>query len=341
MKRQDEHPLTVGPGGKTATRPTDLLDTGQERQDLAGIGARVARDGLLDRTGDLLGQRGRGRPPVADLDRVRPALDPDDRRIAEEPRDGLSLHRGRHHDQDQVVADRLADFAKKRQGQVGVQAPLVELVEHHGADAFEERVVDELAVEDALGDDLDPRLRPDPLFKADLVADPAADCPAVLLGDPARRGPGGDPPGLQAGRARGVRPPSSRPWTSATGTRVVLPAPGGATRTRHLRRRACSTISGRALSIGRGVMEPRFRAFQADRNRHLRQTRFGGRSYVKFEPIPGKSDALGSSSDFIASSGKFDGASGTFGAWLSSKESWHPSPAMMSVLDIGRTAVLA
>ena len=196
VERQDPDPLATGPGGQLAGRPADLLDPRQEREHVAARGLG------FDRPGDLDGQRLARRAPIGHLDRVRPPLDPDDRRVAQELRDRPGVHRRRHHDQDQVVADRLADLAEHRQGQVGVQAPLVELVEDHGADAFEEGVAHELTVEDALGHDPDSGLGADPPLEPDLIADPPADRPAVLLGDPAGGGPGGDPPGLEHHQVR-------------------------------------------------------------------------------------------------------------------------------------------
>ena len=149
----------------------------------------------------------------------------DDGTAAQEPRDRLGVERGRHHDDDQVVADRLPDLSQQGDGQVGVQAPLVELVEDDRADAFEERVGDELPVEHPLGLDDQPRLRPDPPLEPDLIADLLADPPAVLLGDPVRRRPRGDPPGLEQHDLRVRGREQTRPGGSPAAPASSCPSP--------------------------------------------------------------------------------------------------------------------
>ncbi len=151
MKRQDEQAVPLRKRPKLARRPADLLDARQKRQHIPPVGR--AFDRLRNGPRHAVGQGRAVVAPMRDVHGKCPPLDPDDRRIAEERGHGPGVHRGRHDDQDQVVADRLADFLEEGQRQVGVEAPLVELVEHDRADAFEERVGDDLAVEDALGED--------------------------------------------------------------------------------------------------------------------------------------------------------------------------------------------
>ena len=57
----------------------------------------------------------------------------------------------RHHDQDQVGAHLPPDLPQQRQRQVAIQVALVELVEDDGTDAFQKRVGQELASQNALG----------------------------------------------------------------------------------------------------------------------------------------------------------------------------------------------
>ena len=81
--------------------------------------------------------------------------------------------------------------------QIGEQAALVNLVEEHGADAVEKRIALQALDEDALGDEEDAGVAGEVALEADLPADLAAQRPALLVGDPARRGPGGDPARLE------------------------------------------------------------------------------------------------------------------------------------------------
>ena len=128
--------------------------------------------------------------------------------IAEPAGDRFRGQRGRHHHQFQFRPDGLLHAADHGQGQVAVEAPLVELVEHDRGHRFQEGVVLQHAEEDAFGDDLDPRLRSHAAIEADLVADLAAQRHAALESDPPRTGPGGQAAGLQdhdrtaAGQAR-------------------------------------------------------------------------------------------------------------------------------------------
>ena len=111
-----------------------------------------------------------------------------------------------------IRSGRTSRRTSREQGdrQVAVDAPLVELVEHDGADAFQEGVGQELTVEDALGLDPQAGRRGDPPLEADLVADLAAQAPALLLGDPGGDGPGRDPAGLEHDHARILRGEQAR-----------------------------------------------------------------------------------------------------------------------------------
>ncbi len=196
------HALATGQRPDRPPGAADLLGPRQEDEDVAPSRTRpVATSSTAPAIASADAGRAVGR--YDDLDRERPPLGLEHGAIAEEPGDGPGVHRGRHDDQDQVVADRLADLAEEGQGEVGVQAPLVELVEHDRADAFEEGVGDELAVEDALGHHAEAGPGPVPLLEADVVADLLAERPAVLVGDPPRHGPRGDPPRLEQDQ-RGV-----------------------------------------------------------------------------------------------------------------------------------------
>ena len=107
---QDGRPSRSGRAARAAPRdPADLLRPRQEDEDVSPVGLDPGRATSSHRRGATdSGCAGRGGRSVVDLDRERPPLDPDDRAAAQEPRDRLGVERGRHHDQDQVVADRLA-----------------------------------------------------------------------------------------------------------------------------------------------------------------------------------------------------------------------------------------
>ena len=229
-------------------RAVDLADAGEEDEDVAVV--VVIRDEAGDALRQLEPRRCSG---VGDVDRKRAAGAADDRGVAEELRDRLGFERGGHHDEHQVRPDGLAHLAEQRDGQVGVQAALVELVQHDAADAFEERVVEQLPREDALGHDVQARLGGDLSLEADLVADLAAELPAVLLGDALRRGRAATRRGWSSTRF-GCSVDSRFCFTIAGGTRVVLPAPGSATSTSdRAGPRRCARISGMTGSIGSGV----------------------------------------------------------------------------------------
>jgi hypothetical protein len=92
---------------------------------------------------------------VLDLHREDPALGREHRRVAEEARHRRGVDGGRHHHQTQARAP-LAETPEEGQPQVGGQVALVELVQHHGADAVEPGVGEQAPGEHALGDEAHP-----------------------------------------------------------------------------------------------------------------------------------------------------------------------------------------
>ncbi len=86
-------------------------------------------------------------------------------------------------DDAKVGAARAPEPLDQGEGDVGVQVPLVELVEDHDRDAVEVGRGDELATEHALGDEADARPGARDVLEAHLVAHGAADLLAELLGD--------------------------------------------------------------------------------------------------------------------------------------------------------------
>ena len=128
----------------------------------------------------------------------------------------------------------------------------MELVEHHRCDAVEHGIVEDQPGEDALGDDLDPGAARDfgaePHPQAHSVADALAERLRHALGGGTR----GEPARLQHQDAALVRFCAQSSRASTSGTRVVLPAPGGATSTAALLPRSAAVRSGSAASIGSG-----------------------------------------------------------------------------------------
>jgi hypothetical protein len=176
----------AGYGSKLRLRTPDLGGAGQEAQHVAS-GTRERRaNGLGDRRARL----------VPHLDRMRPRVDLDHRTVVEEARDGSGLERRRHHD-DAKVRPRAPRLPRERQREVGVQAALVELVEHDRPEAREQRVGLQAPREHALRGHQQPRVLREAPFEADLKADLGAERPPVLVRDPARDRARGDPPRLQ------------------------------------------------------------------------------------------------------------------------------------------------
>ena len=62
-------------------------------------------------------------------------------------------------------------MSQQRERQVAIQVTLVELVEDDGTDAVEERVGQELASENAFGQEAETGPSAEPSFESDLVAD--------------------------------------------------------------------------------------------------------------------------------------------------------------------------
>jgi hypothetical protein len=173
-------------GPELLLRGADLPGPGQEAEDVAPARGQGVPHAL------------RGRPPrrVLDLNGVRPALDLHHRRTAEEVGDRPGLER-RRHDEDPQVRPRPPNLGEEGEAEVGVQGPLVKLVENDGPKVREERIGVEPGGEDALRGHEEVRLLRVLALEAHLPAHLAADLPRALLGDPAGDRAGGDPPRLE------------------------------------------------------------------------------------------------------------------------------------------------
>ena len=151
--------ISAAPGRKTSTSPGSASTRAHRRRRRA---RRAAPRG--------------GSGAVLERDRMRAALRGEHRGVAAgSARERLGVERRRHDDELQVGPHGLLQLAHDGEREVALQVALVELVEHDDADVLEERVVGELAAEDALGDEPEPRRGPAALLEAHAVADLAAD----------------------------------------------------------------------------------------------------------------------------------------------------------------------
>ena len=219
------------PGRNTSTEP------GSARSARATASATCALD-----------RRARIAAEIARLDRKRAALAFDHRRVAQKLRDPRAVERRRHHQQLEILAQALLHVARERQAEIGVERALVEFVEQHRGDAFERRIVEDQPGEDAFGDDLDAGLA---RHLASRSARAGRRCRRLVSPSVAAMR-------SAAARAASRRGSSTRIFLSAahgssistSGTRVVLPAPGGATSTAACARRSAAVSAGSASSIG-------------------------------------------------------------------------------------------
>ena len=117
-------PISAWPGRKTSTPPS------------------VAASASTTSAAVAASSRSSGRPrPVepARLDREGAPLGGQHRRPVQQRRDRLGVERRRHDEQPQVGPQRGAGLERQRQPEVGVERPLVELVEDQAADARQVR----------------------------------------------------------------------------------------------------------------------------------------------------------------------------------------------------------
>ena len=143
----------------------------------------------------------------------------DDRGV-EKGRQAVAVERRRHRQELQLRTRVELHPADQGERQVGEETAFVNLVEQHRADAVEKWIALQALDEDALRDEENPRVAGEVALEADLPADLAAERPTLLLGDPARRSPGRDPPRFEdedlpaAGDSRTPRAPAARASSS-------------------------------------------------------------------------------------------------------------------------------
>ena len=126
------------------------------------------------------------RPAPTNINRVHAAFAADHRRVVEQPGQALALQGCGHQQnfQRRIVAQQLPAIETQRQGQVGIQATLVKLIEDQQPYALQRRVCLQPAGQDAFGDHFDTGIGPDLAVQANAVTHRFTDFLAQLAGQP-------------------------------------------------------------------------------------------------------------------------------------------------------------
>ena len=191
-------------------------------------------------------------PPceMSGFHREAPPRAGDDRRATEQRGDRRAIERSGHDEHPEIGPQNRARLDGQRETEIGVQAPLVELVEDDHAGGLERRIGLQHASENALGEHLDAGGGAYHAVAPDAVADGGTgwlvkSLPSVGLRHERRGG------GVRAGGSCD-RPATMFPEQSEWND-VVLPAPGGACSTADPDRARARASSGRTPSMGRPV----------------------------------------------------------------------------------------
>ena len=190
---EDQHVLALAvPPGRLGPQLLDRLGDAGDLVDLdldrLGVGAATGGGGLAHER------------PVADLDRVGPAADLDDRRgptvgVGEVLGEALDVD-GRGGDDDLEVGTLGQQLLEVAQDEVDVEAALVRLVDDQGVVAGQQPVPLQLGEQDAVGHHLEQRVLAGLVGEPHLVADRGAELDAQLLADPLGDRACRDPTGL-------------------------------------------------------------------------------------------------------------------------------------------------
>ncbi|GAO02033.1 hypothetical protein PSR1_00900 [Anaeromyxobacter sp. PSR-1] len=198
VQRQHVHAGAGGPGGERLAGAADLGRAGQEHEHVAVQALAVQaphrpRHALLQ---PQVRRRRLLRREVLHRDLEAPPLRAE-RRRAQERRHRAGVERGRHRDELQIGAGRALEPPEEREREVALQVALVELVEHHRADAGERGLGEQAPGQEPLGHVADAGARARHLVEPHLVADRLAGPLAQLLGHPPGGHAGGEPPRLE------------------------------------------------------------------------------------------------------------------------------------------------
>ena len=191
---QGEHVVGRLKIGQTRGGAADLASAGQKDQHVTAV---TGRDRVAHGGGggvlDALAGGGRG---MADLDREGSPRRVDHRH-AKKSRHWAGID-GRGHDHDfQLRAHRALQLAQTGEGEVGVQAALVEFVEDHRADPLQKRIAAQLAGQAAFGHHPQPGITGTDALEAHSITDFAAEGGAALVADPTGEGARCDPARLE------------------------------------------------------------------------------------------------------------------------------------------------
>jgi len=110
----------------------------------------------------------------------------------------------RRHDEDPQIVAREPRLLRERDGEIGVNAALMKLVEHDGAKRGEQRILLQTRRQHAFGRDEEPGSRPEPPLVSNVPADLLANAPATLGRDALRDRPSGHAPRLQENQRPGI-----------------------------------------------------------------------------------------------------------------------------------------
>jgi hypothetical protein len=174
--------------------PADLARAGKEDQHVAWLGAQDITHHAGDRRlHPVLLPPGK----VPGLHRVTASLAGHDPRAAQERRYRAALQGGRHDQQTQIRAQDALRLQRQCETEVGMNAPLVKLVEDDQSGSRQLPVRLEHAGENAFGHDLHSGLRAHPRVVPHSVADRPTDLFPEGLRHPARSRACRQPPRLQ------------------------------------------------------------------------------------------------------------------------------------------------
>jgi hypothetical protein len=125
---------------------------------------------------------------ILDFQRILSAGHIDPRAAVEKRCDRADIQRRRHHHEPQIVTGP-PRLLGQRQAEIGVDAPLVKLVDDDGGDVGEQRILLQPRRENAFSGEKDARFCRELSFEPDVPAHLAAERPVALVGDAARDRP--------------------------------------------------------------------------------------------------------------------------------------------------------
>jgi hypothetical protein len=172
--------------GEADSGPLDLTCSRKKAQHLPSR----SRDQPSHRVGHCFAWR------IFDCKRVERSRHLYHRTVAKKPRDAFNVERRRHDDQPKVIS-RQPRLPREGKADVGVHAPLVELVEDHRREIREQRILLQPRGEDSLRHHEQASVARGSAIETDMPPDFAAGGPPSLMCDAVRHRAGGHAPWLQ------------------------------------------------------------------------------------------------------------------------------------------------